>query len=479
MQRRDLIAIVVGYFRRMEASPSVGHMLAKTDEAIHFMIRPDYIHPNSALAAVRKLLLAGLWIMLALAGIAIIWGAFAPIDSAAVAKGSVVLLSSKKTVQHLEGGIIEELLVKEGETVVAGQQLVRLSNTAANASRDIIEGQLYLARATEERLVSERDKKPAIVFDAELLEKSSHDEKLSKILEAQTQLFTSQRDAEEAKLNVLNQRIAQAKEEIEGFKSQKEGAVGQLALLEEEIGTVQKLLDKGYATRPRLLELERNRSELEGSKGQYGAQAAKVQENITETQMEILNQQNEFDSKNAQDLRDAQAQITEQEDKLKTAQDVADRRVITAPVAGIVTGLKFHTTGGVIEPGTAIMDIVPQDDQLIVEAHVKPTDIDVVRPGLPARVVFSTYKTRITPKVPGIVTQVSADKFTDEHSTPPSSYYIVRVEVDKHFLQTMKKPVELYPGMPADILIRTGERSFFSYLFQPISDSMNGAFREK
>ncbi len=479
MQRPDLVAIIGGYFRRVAASPAVGHMLVKTDEAIHFMIRPDYIHPNSALAAVRKSLLAGLWSVLALAGTAIIWGTFAPIDSAAVAKGSVALLSNKKTVQHLEGGIIEDLLVKEGESVIAGQPLIRLSNTAANASRDIVEGQLYLARATEERLESERDKKPAIVFDAELLERSTHDEKLAKILEDQTQLFISRRAAEEAKLNVFNQRIAQAKEEIEGFKAQKEGAAGQLALLGEEIGTVQKLLDKGYATRPRLLELERNRSELEGSKGQYGAQAAKVQENITETQMDILNQQNEFDAKNAQELRDAQAQVAESEDKLKAAQDVANRTVIKAPVGGIVTGLKFHTTGGVIEPGVAIMDIVPQDDQLIVEAHVKLTDIDVVRPGLPARVVFSTYKTRITPKVPGIVTQVSADKFTDERSMPPSSYYIVRVEVDKHFLQTMKKPVELYPGMPANVLIRTGERSFFSYLFQPILDSMNGAFREK
>lgn len=451
--------------------------IAIMDNSIHFMTARDHTPDNSAIAAVRAPLVSGLWVMLALSVTTLVWGALVPIDSAAVAKGKVVLLSSKKVIQHLEGGIIRDILVKEGDQVAAGQPLIRLDNASAKATMDMLQTQLFEARAAESRLAALRDESPEIAFDASLVEGAKTDKTLAKIIAAQTRLFTSELEAHNAKLSVLQQRIAQAQEEIEGVKSQIGGTAGQLNLLEEEISTVKTLLEKGYATKTRLYELERNQSGLRGNSGQYESQIAKAKQNIAETQMAILDQQKEFETKISQDMRDTQAQVSDLENKLRAAKDVVDRTLITAPVNGIVTGLKQHTTGGVVTAGTPIMDIVPQDDQLVIESHVKPTDISVIENGQDARIVFASYKMRNTPKVPGKVTQVSADTFSEERGEQP--YYKAQVEVDKDFLQHMERPIALYPGMPVDVLISTGSRSFLSYLFKPISDSMNRAFREQ
>jgi HlyD family type I secretion membrane fusion protein len=456
-----------------------GHMVAVLDKGAKFMTQGQISLENSAIAAVRMPLVVGFWVMLALALVILIWGVLVPIESAAVAKGSVMLLSNKKTVQHLEGGIIKDILVKEGDMVSAGDPLIMLNDTAATANLNVLQGQLYVARASELRLIALRDQLPEIEFDDDMVEKSKSDDNLVKVMTAQVQLFDSEKSGQEAKMAVLNQRIAQSEKEIEGLKSQIEGASKQIESYGEETDTVQTLLKKGYDTKPHLFDLQRRQSELIGNRGQYDASIAKIEQNIIETKMQVINQQKEFETKNSENLRDIQAQIADLQDKLMAARDVADRSLITAPVSGIVTGLKYHTAGGVIAPGTPIMDIVPQDDLLVVEMHVKPNDISSVHAGQDARVIFTSYKMRTTPKIPGKITQVSADIFTDEHGAQPNSYYLARVEVDKKFLQHMEKHIELYPGMPADVLIRTGSRPFISYLFKPITDSMHSAFREE
>jgi len=453
--------------------------VAVMDSGIRFMTVQTYRSSNPAMAAVRAPMVVGFWVMMLLAATILIWGALVPIDSAAVAKGTVVLLSNKKTVQHLEGGIIQAILVKEGDTVTAGQPLIRLSNANADANNNLLLEQLYAARATQSRLVAERDNQQAVAFDADMVQSAKTNDDIAKAVAAQAHLFESEEGGQKAKLAVLDQRIAQSEEEISGLKSQLTSTDGQMKLYAEETNTVQVLLKKGYDTKPHLLDLQRHLDELQGNKGRYEADIAKAQQNIIETHMQTINQQKEFETKVAQDLRDAQAQIADLGNKLRSAKDVVDRTLITAPVGGIVTGLKYHTTGGVIAPGTPIMDIVPQDDLLVIEAKVKPSDISVVRNGLDARVIFTSYKTRSTPKIPGKVTQVSADTFSDDRSMQASPYYTVRIEVDKHFLQSLKKPIELYPGMPAEVMIRTGSRSFLSYLFRPIADSMHSAFREE
>jgi HlyD family type I secretion membrane fusion protein len=465
--------------RKAEESPRVHQAVALIDAGVLFLTDRHYESSNPATAVVRRPLVVGLWVILALAFVFLVWGMLAPIDSAAVARGRVVLFSNKKTIQHLEGGIIKEILVKEGDTVKAGQPLMRLSDTASSANLGVLQSQLYVARATRARLIAERDHLDNIAFDKDMVATSQKNDEVAKAMAAQERLFRSEHDAQNAKRAILNQRIAQSQEEIAGLRSQMDSASGQLDLLRNETGTVEKLLAKGLTTRTHLMELQRHENELQGNRGQYEAEIAKAQQNIAETQMQIINQDNEFDAKNAQDLRDAQAQIVDLQDKIRAAQDVVSRAVIRAPTGGIVTGLKFHTAGGVVDPGVPIMDIVPQNDRLIIEAQVRPNDIGVVHVGETAKLIFPAYKMRTTPKVPGKVIQVSADTFTDEHSMPPSTYYLARIQVDKDFIAKLSHPITLYPGMPADVLISTGSRSFMSYLFKPISDSMNKAFREE
>jgi HlyD family type I secretion membrane fusion protein len=482
--RRELVRISeqAQYFtghRNLDDYPAVARALTRVDTVTRFLTERDYADPNPAIAATRRPMVVGLWIMLVLAGITLMWGALAPIDSAVVARGSVALLSNKKTVQHLEGGVIDEILVHEGETVKQGQPLVRLNAASAKANAEIQQKDLWTARAVEARLLAERDGLDTVTFDPALVKAAENNPDLAQALETQSRLFDVQRRSQEAKGQTLEQRIAQAKEQIEGFKAQIAAADGQVALLDREIGSVEKLLKKGYATLPRLLALQRTREELRGNRGQYQAQIAQAEQSIAETQAQIVDLQNEFATKNAQDLKDTQTTIAETEQKLNAAQDVRGRTLITAPVAGIVTGLKYHTIGGVIQPGTPILDIIPQNDQLIIEAHVQPNDIEVVHAGLDAKVLLTAYKMRTTPKLPGKVIMVSADKFVDEHAAQPSSYYIAQVEVDPRALRQLKHPPTLYPGMPADVLIRTGSRSFLAYLFQPITDSATRAFREE
>jgi HlyD family type I secretion membrane fusion protein len=465
--------------RRLEESPRVTRAVALVDSGVLFMTDRHYVSSNPATAIVRRPLVMGLWVILALAFVILIWGMFAPIDSAAVAQGRVVLFSDKKTIQHLEGGIIKEILVKEGDAVKAGQPLIKLNSTAAAANVSVLQSQYDMSRATRARLIAERDHQDTVTFDADMVARAKTNPDLSKAMAAQERLFSSERDAENAKRAILNQRIAQSQEEIEGLRSQIDSANGQLDLVSNEIATMQRLLAQGLATRTHLMELQRHQNELQGNRGQYEAEIAKAQQNIAETQMQIINQDNEFDAKNAQDLRDAQGQIADTQDKLRAAHDVLSRTTIVAPTSGIVTGLKYHTAGGVIDPGAPIMDIVPQNDTLIVEARVRPNDIGVVHVGEKARLIFPAYRTRATPKVPGRVIQVSADTFTDEHAMPPVTYYLARIQVDKKFLKKLSRPVTLYPGMPADVLITTGSRSFLNYLFKPISESMSRAFREE
>lgn len=463
----------------MQQSSRLAKLLAWMDEAITFMTRRNYVSDNPALDVARFPLVVGYWSMLVLVIVILMWGALSPLESAVMASGKVVLLSSKKTVQHLEGGIIKEILVKDGDVVKEGQPLLRLSDTSAVANRNVLQTQLYVARGTLARLIAERDKQSTITFDEDMVAAGQTNAEVAHVMEAQTSLFVSESKTNRAKQAVFDQRIAQSQEEINGLTAQKESASGQGQLINQEIETFKELLAKGLAIKSRLYELQRTQSEINGNHGQYEAQIAKARENMTETRMQMLTTENEFNTKNAQDLRDAQGEVANLQDKLRSASDIAARTTVIAPTGGIITASHFHTDGGVIEPGAPILDIIPQDDTLIVEAHVRPNDISSIHVGLESRLIFPSYKMRTTPKVPGKLVQVSADSITDEHTTPPSSYYLVQVEADKEFMHRMKQQIELYPGMPVEVMLRTGSRTFLDYLFKPFSDSTQRAFREQ
>jgi HlyD family type I secretion membrane fusion protein len=461
---------------RLKAENGAAGALITMDRCLHFMAMKEYESPNPAVAVARTPIVAGLWIMLWLAAVILVWGALAPIDSAVVARGSVVLSSNRKTVQHLEGGIVNEIFVKEGDKVVAGQKLLTLTNSAADTSRDTLREQLFDMRASEARLGAIRDGLDTIAFDDEITEASKANPVVAKIVATQNSLFGSEKEAEQAKVSAFNQRIAQFNADISGAQAQNDSAEAQLKLVEKEIAMVQDLLKSGYETKPHLYALQKSQSELIGNRGQFLAQISKAQQSIGETETAITNQKKEFETKNEQELRETQAKVADLGDKLRASEDVVGRTTVTAPAGGIVMGLKYHTPGGVVAAGAPIMEIVPQDDPLVVDVRVNPTDINSVHIGMDANVMFAAYKARTTPKVPAKVTQVSADIFTEERSN--SSYYVARLEVDKNFISRLKKPIELYPGSPVNVFLRTGSRSFLSYLFKPITDGTQSAFRE-
>lgn len=424
----------------------------------------------------RKIILAGVWMFVALIIIPILWSGLAPLYSAAIAPGQVILDSNKKTIQHLEGGIISAILVREGQTVNKGDVLVRLDATNTKASYDLVKKQYISNLAAESRLMAERDQDEKIEFPAELTEQAGKDPIVDENIDNQTRLFETRRKNLEGQIGVLNQKVLQSEEQIKGYEAQIESAESQLGYLNDEISVVQKLMKSGNAVRPRLLALQRNAADIAGQKGQYMASISQARESIEEAKKNIINVQEEFLKELLKELNDTQATLSDLKEKMNANEDKLKRIDIISPIAGKINDLKIHTVGGVIQPGEKLMDVVPDDDKLIIEAKVMPQDIDVVHDGLEASVRLTAYKTRKVPPVSGKVVNVSGDRFNDERTG--MAYYLARVEVDMKQLDSLDN-VHLYPGMPADVLIITGKNTALAYLWSPISDSFNKAFREQ
>lgn len=418
----------------------------------------------------------GLWTIIVVFGSFFIWASFAPLSTAAVATGNVVLDTDKKTIQHLEGGIIDQILVHEGDYVEAGQALVRLSETAAKARADLLAAQYYSEKAASTRLMAERDGLDTLTFPEELVSKAKESEKVAEILDSQKRLFEARNQSLAGQIGILGQRKEQLDDEIDGLQAQEKSSKDQLALLNDEISVVSKLVSQGNAARPRLLALQRQAAEVQGRQGEYIAMIARARQTINETELEIINARNEYLNRVVAELREVQVKLSTLEEQVRASADILDRIIIAAPQSGIVTGLRFHTKGGVIAPGAEIMDIIPQDERLIVEAHVNPNDIDIVHRDLPARVRLSAYKTRNIPPLEGVVKTISADRFVNPSTQ--QAYYLARIVIDEAELASVEN-VALYPGMPAEVLIVTGERTLLSYLTSPIRDAMFRAFKEQ
>lgn len=405
-----------------------------------------------------------------------VWAGMAPIDSAAIATGSVTLHENRKTVQHLEGGIIADILVKEGDEVTTGQPLIMLNATSANAQQEILLGQLRTLKATESRLISERDDGPSIRFTHTLLRDQTNP-RVIELARSQQKLFKTRRNSLKGQIDMLQERIMQFNEQIRGLRAQGNEVKKQQQLLNDEVEIVESLFYKGMESKPKLLALQRRQSELTSELASYYSEVATIKGSITESQLQIINVQNEYLKEVMTELKDVQAEISDLQEKLHASGDVLDRTVIIAPQSGKVNALQFHTVGGVIGPGAPIMDIVPQNDKLIVEAQVQPQDIDIVYEGLSAKVMLSAYRSRFVPRLDGIVTYVSADKFTNEQTG--LSHYLVRIEIEEEEIANLTEKVALYPGMPAEVFITTGETTMINYLASPIIDSFRRSFKEQ
>ncbi len=425
----------------------------------------------------RPTILIGLVLMIVLFGIVGLWAALVPLQSGAIAPGRVMSESNRKEIQHLEGGIIKEILVKDGDIVKAGQVLVRLDATNAKAKSDQVLGQYLAAKATEARLIAERDGRASITFPDEYVKQESLNPKVKDALETQRHLFTTRRDALQGQIGVLNEKIGQSGEEVNGLKQQIAADNTQISLLDQEITTVKGLLATGNALKPRLLALQRQQADLMGRRGESQSQISRAMQSANESKITILNIKNDFMNKVAAELKDTQVQLSSLEEQARSTSDIARRVEITAPSVGIITGLNVHTIGGVIGAGEVMMYLIPTDDRLIVEAHVSPQDVDAVHAGLLAQVRLTAFKSRYLHPVQGKVTTISADRVDDKNTN--ESYYIARVEIPPEELNALGKNIKLTSGMPADVLIVTGTRTMLSYIMRPIRESFGHAFHDQ
>ncbi len=418
-----------------------------------------------------------------LAGIAVIalafggfgaWAATSPLASASIAPGVVAVEGNRKTVQHLEGGIIGEILAGEGDRVSAGQVLIRLDPTRPRAVFDLMQGRYWAARALEARLIAERDGRAELVFADDLLGMVD-DREIAEVLQGQKNLFDARRAALDGQISVLKQRIVQHKEQIGGVNAQIRSKREQLALVAEEREGIETLFDKGIATKPRLLAAKRAEARLRGEIGEHVAQVAELKQRSGETKLRIIDLQNRSQERIELNLRETQDTIAELLDRLRAQEDILSRLDIRAPQEGVIVAMQFFTPGGVIRSGEPILDIVPEQEKLIISANVNPNDIDVVHAGLPAQIRLSVFNRRSTPMVDGTVTSVSADRFVND--ADGSSFYRASVEIDPGQLEALDN-VQLYPGMPAEVLINTGTRTALQYLISPITDNVHRALRE-
>lgn len=422
----------------------------------------------------RPAILAGISIVIAFFGIFGAWAAFVPLNSAAVAPGTVSVDSNRKTIQHLEGGIVDQILVKDGDVVKAGQPLIRLDVTRSKATRALLQGRLIAARALQARLIAQRDGANEILFPHSLLSQRD-DPRVEEAIKGQRSIFQAQAEALKSQVAIQKQRIAQLAEEILGLEGQIRAEETQIKLIRDELDDIRTLVDKGIARKPRLLALQREAAKIEGSRSQNRARIARAKQSIGETNLRILDLRTVMVNEAVGKLREVQAEQIDLAERIAAADDVLKRTVIIAPLAGTVVGLQIHTAGGVIAPGEALLNIVPSGDRLIIEAQVDPLDIDVVQPGLEAQVRLTPFSARSSVPIAGRVMSVSADRLTEERSG--RAYYLARVELDKD-VDKVLDGATLYPGMPAEVMIVTGERTALAYLFKPIYAGLNSAFRE-
>jgi epimerase transport system membrane fusion protein len=403
------------------------------------------------------------------------WAAFAPLNSAAVAPAVVKVEGNRKSVQHLEGGIVKELRVREGDKVATEQTLILLDDTQARAAVDVFSKQYDELTAQEARLIAERDGAAAVQFPQALIARRAEPD-VAAIIAGQTNLFKSRRTTLTGTVEVLRKKISQTQEQIVGLEGQAAAYKRQLQSTHNENNGLRDLFKKGYVPRQRMLELERSEAALEGQIAEVSANILRARQSIEEVNVQIVQAQSDRFAQVANDLRDVQVKLLEIGPKVSSAKETLRRTEIRSPYPGVVVGLTAFSVGGVISPGEKIMDVVPEKGGLIVEATVAPEDVKDLHVGMRAEVHLTAYKQRTVPIIHGKVLQVSADRLTDTKTG--AGYYLAQVKVDELELAELKD-VRLAPGMPALVMIPTGERSALDYLLRPLTDSLNKSFREK
>ncbi|QHO74786.1 secretion protein HlyD [Bradyrhizobium sp. CCBAU 051011] len=410
-----------------------------------------------------------------------VWGNMAPIAGAVVASGVFVVTGQNKIIQHLEGGMIREIYVREGDTVEAGQILLELDDTAARAELQ----RLFLRRirltAMDARLTAEMKEDPEITLPAEVGKWLTSSPEVKEIVDSQQMTFTARRNNLSSDIKSIQESINALEERIRGSRVQLEAVHRQIVLLDEEIATKDKLVQAGLVRKPELMVLQRSKANLEGEVGRIMGDIGDAKERIARA-LEQINGVRKTAIKTAvEQMHEIRGELADVRERMLSAKGVLDRVRVTAPVSGVVVKLRYHTRGGVVEAGKNIMELLPLKDELIIEARLRPQDIDHVKYGQTAMVRLTALNQRITPMVSGDVVYLSADTLADEKKSQqvgPTDIYLVRVRLNGEESRNVPN-FSPTPGMPAEVYIKTSERTFFQYIVRPIHDSMTRAFRER
>lgn len=403
------------------------------------------------------------------------WAMTAPLDSAVIAGGVLSVESSKKIVQHYEGGIVKEILVEDSDSVKSGDVLVRLSEVQSQANAAMVQTRLDIALAEAARLAAERSNADDLEFPDSL--KSAEDMRIRFAMQAQRNLFMDRKSVRDSQIKILDSKTQQLKQQISGLELQRDAAKKEIELIADEVTRLKQGQDKGVVSTNRLSSLLREEAQLTGSYGRLISEIARVSEGIGETEFEIVRIRQSFSERAATELKDVRQELAELEERQVVTADVLERTEIRAEVDGVVQNLQIHTIGGVIKPGEPIMEIVPSDDNIVINANIRTLDIDNIYADMEAEVRLSAFTNRLLPSIFGKVEYLSPDTIQPKNPNQ-EPYYLARIVVAESEIPEEMKG-KLTPGMPAEIIIPTGERTVVDYLIAPLENAVRKSLREE
>lgn len=426
-------------------------------------------------AELRRWWRIGLLVLACSFGAAGLWSTLAPLSSAVVAAGAVKVETDRKKIQHPEGGVVKEILVRSGSQVQAGEVLVRLDATKAGSGYGVVRGGRDVALATQARLEAERDGRD-IRWPKSLQDRMSEPQ-VADTLRAQQALFEARRSSLAGEVGIINEQIAALRSEITGYMSQARSKQEQASSLQRDLDGLADLQAQGMVEKTKVRAIERDITRLNGERDEILARIAQARTAITEKELRRFQVRKSFSEEVVGELKKVQAEGFELLEREGVARRQLDLTELRAPVAGTVTDVRVHTAGGVVGPGEVLLELVPSNDRLVVEARVLPQDVDRVTVGMPAGIKLHAFNSRTTLELPAAVSYVSADAVVDPRSD--ISWFTVRLEVPSQAMDMAGGDRRVMPGMQADVFIRTGERTFLRYLLQPLLDSFDMAFRER
>ncbi len=407
-----------------------------------------------------------------------IWSAYAPLDSAAIGPGVIVLENYRIAVDHLEGGIVREVRAREGQFVKKGDLLLTLQDVQARAQLEQVKGQWFVALAREARLVAQRDSLPRVNFPQALLA-NARDPRAADAMRVQDQTFRVRQRALQYEVTLYERQIAQLKEKAVGLKEQRTMREQLVSSFEKERADFEALAREGYAERQRVREMERNLALNDGQRSSLSSDIASTEVEISATEVKIVQAVQTFQREVAKELAEVQAELFALQEKVLGLEDTVKRTVVSSPQDGVVHALSAHAPGEVLKPGAHILDIVPGNERLIVEAKLSPQDVDQLQVGQKAEVRFTAFKQRDMPKIEGRLATLSADRMVEEAGGVKQPYYLGRVEITPEGRRQLEKlKLQLVAGMPADVLVKTGERTFWKYLTAPLTEMVGRSMKE-